>query len=209
MIGLIKKDLLMIKSNLKLVGVIFLVFFIMALQGEVDISFVPALISVMLFMSTFSYDEYNKWDAYAITLPNGRKNIVKSKYLATLILIVTAIVITILMNIVVGIINNSLDCEEIISVMTGCCFGIIAIQSIFYPLIFKYGIEKGRIGLFVGTFGIVGIIGLLSKTMKINVPSNIMVFFNNYWLIITAIILFIILLCSYKISEKIYMKKEF
>lgn len=209
MLGLIKKDLFLIKSNLKLVGIIFGVFFIMALQGEVDISFVPALISVMLFMSTFSYDEYNKWDAYAITLPNGKKNIVKSKYVATLILISLAIIITILLSILVGIINHNVNYESIITLMLGCGFGVMIIQAIFYPLIFKYGIEKGRIGLFVGTFGIVAIIGLLSKVIKIEIPQNIISFFDNYWFIIIPIVIIIILLISYKISEKIYLKKEF
>ena len=67
MLGLIKKDLLMIKSNFKLILIMLVVFFIMALQGEFDISFIPTFIIAMLFMTTFSYDEYNKWDAYAIT----------------------------------------------------------------------------------------------------------------------------------------------
>ena len=209
MIGFIKKDLLMIKSNLKLVGIIFVVFFIMALQGEVNISFVPALISVMLFMSTFSYDEYNKWDAYAITLPNGRKNVVKSKYIATLILIVSAIIITIILNLLVGVINHQLDYEEVFSTMLGCGFGIMIIQAIVYPFIFKYGIEKGRIGLFVGTFGVVAIIGLLSRIIKVDMPTNIISFFDNYWFIVIPIVLIVILLISYKISERIYLKKEF
>lgn len=209
MLGLIKKDLLMIKSNLKLVIVMLFVFFIMALQGQFDISFIPPFIIVMLFMSTFSYDEYNKWDAYAITLPNGRKNVVKSKYVATIILTLLSIIITILLNILVGIINNSLDFDKCISILAGCSFGIVFLQAIMYPLIFKYGIEKGRIGLFALTFAIVGIIGLLSKVIKIDIPTNIISFLDNYWFIITPIVLIIILLISYKISEKIYLKKEF
>lgn len=213
MLGLIKKDLLMIKSNLKLVIVMIFIFFIMALQGDFDISFIPLFIIVMLFMSTFSYDEYNKWDAYAITLPNGRKNVVKSKYVATIILTLLSIIITILLNILVGIINNNLDFDKFISILVGCCFGTFFIQSIMYPLIFKFGIEKGRIGLFALTFAIVGIIGLLSKVIKIEIPTNIISFLDNYWFIIFSIILiiilFIILFISYKISEKIYLNKEF
>ena len=209
MLGLIKKDLLMVKSNLKLVIVMLFVFFIMALQGQFNISFIPPLISVMLFMSTFSYDEYNKWDAYAITLPNGRKNIVKSKYVATIILILLSIIITILLNILVGIINNSLDFDNCISILVGCSFVIVCIQAIMYPLIFKYGIEKGRIGLFALTFAIVGIIGSLSRVIKIDISTNIISFLYNYWFIVIPIILITILLVSYKISEKIYLKKEF
>lgn len=207
--GLIKKDLLMIKSNLKMILVILFVFFIMALQGEFDISFVPAFIVVMLFMSTFSYDEFNKWDAYAVTLPNGRKNVVMSKYVASLILTIGTIILTILLNCLVGLINNNLEFDKFISTMMGCVFGVILIQSIMYPFIFKYGMEKGRIGLFVISFAIVGVIGLLSSVLKINIPTNIVTFLDNYWFIITPLISVVLLLISYKISEKIYLKKEF
>ena len=78
-----------------------------------------------------------------------------------------------------------------------------------YPLIFKYGIEKGRIGLFALTFAIVGIIGSLSRVIKIDISTNIISFLYNYWFIVIPIILITILLVSYKISEKIYLKKEF
>ncbi|MDD7630260.1 MAG: ABC-2 transporter permease [bacterium] len=209
MVGLIKKDLLMIKSNLKMVLIMLVVFFIMSLQGEFDISFVPPFIVVMLFMSTFSYDEFNKWDAYAVTLPNGRKNVVKSKYFASLILTIVTIILTIILNSLVGLINNNLEFDKFISTIMGCVFGVILIQSIMYPFIFKYGMEKGRIGLFVISFAIVGIIGLLSSVLKINIPTNVVTFFDNYWFVIIPLISIVLLLISYKISEKIYLKKEF
>ncbi|MDE5540007.1 MAG: ABC-2 transporter permease, partial [Bacilli bacterium] len=88
MLGLIKKDLFMIKSNLKILVILFVVYGLMAYQGEMSLSFVLPFMSVMIMISTFSYDTYNKWDAYSITLPNGRKNSVRAKYLATLLLII-------------------------------------------------------------------------------------------------------------------------
>ena len=209
MLGLIKKDLLMIKSNLKLIGIMCFVFLILALQGEFDLSFMPAFISVMLFISTVSYDEYNKWYAYATTLPNGKKNIVKSKYIATLILVFASILLTIILNIIIGILKNNLDLEKIISLMSGGLLGVIFIEALVYPLIFKYGIEKGRIGLFISTFGIVAIIGLLSKVIKIKIPTNIISFIEHYWLIIFPILMITMLYISYKISKKIISKKEF
>ena len=192
-----------------MVLIMLVVFFIMALQGEFDISFVPPFIVVMLFMSTFSYDEFNKWDAYAVTLPNGRKNVVKSKYVASLILTIVTIILTIILNSLVGLINNNLEFDKFISTIMGCVFGVILIQSIMYPFIFKYGMEKGRIGLFVISFAIVGIIGLLSSVLKINIPTNVVTFFDNYWFVIIPLISIVLLLISYKISEKIYLKKEF
>ena len=209
MLGLIKKDFLMIKGNLKLIIVMLCVFFIMALQGDFDISFIPPFIIVMLFMSTFSYDEYNKWDAFVVTLPNGRKNVVKSKYIASLILISITIVVTLLLYSLVGVINNNLEFDKFIYTLIGGAVATVLIQVIMYPLIFKFGIEKGRIGLFVFTFIIVGLVGLFNKFVKINISDNISSFFNNYWFVVVPIILLIMLLISYKISEKIYLKKEF
>ena len=114
MLSLIKKDLLLMKNNLKLIGIMLVIFLFMILQGSYDLSFLPAMISIMLFISTFSYNEYNKWDAYARPLPNGRKNIVKSKYIATLILVGIFIIITLVLNIIIGYINKNIAFEEII-----------------------------------------------------------------------------------------------
>lgn len=207
--GLIEKDFLLIKSNVKLIVLMLFVFSIMAIQGQFDVSFVVPFIVIMIFMSTFSYDEYNKWDAYAITIPNGRKNIVKSKYIASLILIVVSIIITFLLNYIIGLVNSNLDLDKFISTLSGTAFATILVLSIMYPFIFKFGIEKGRIGMFVITFVIVGIVGLFSKYVKIDLPNNLITIFNNYWFIFLPIILLVMLLISYNVSKKIYMKKEF
>lgn len=209
MLALIKKDLLLMKNNLKLIGIMLIIFFFMAMQGTYDLAFLPVMICIMIFMSTFSYDEYNKWDAYAITMPNGRKNIVKSKYIATLILVGISIIITLVLNITIGYINKNLDLEQIISIMSGYLLAIIIIESILYPIIFKFGIEKGRIGLFIAVFGIVSIISGLSKVLNVETPINFINFIEKYWFIIIPIISIIFLIISYKISERIYLKKEF
>lgn len=186
-----------------------IVFFTMAINGEFDISFILPFIIVMLFMSTFSYDEYNKWDAYAVTLPNGRKNVVKSKYVASIVLLLLSLLITILLNYIVSLISSNIDFNKFIETLLGSTSAIILIESIMYPLIFKYGIEKGRIGLFLLSFVIFGVTSLLIKVIKISIPSNLVSLFSNYSFIILPLMIIISLLISYKISEKIYMKKEF
>ncbi len=209
MLGLIKKDLLIIKSNLKMLIVMLFVFFVMILQGQFSISFIPPFIVVMLFMSTFSYDEYNKWDAYAITLPNGRKNIVKSKYISSLILTLLSIIATILLNCLAGVFINNLKLDKFISDLVGSGFAVIVIQALMYPFIFKYGIEKGRLALFILIFAVVGVVELFSRVIEVNIPASIILLFNNFWFLIIPAVLIIMLLISYKISEKIYLKKEF
>lgn len=207
MIGLIKKDLFIIKNNLKIILILFIVFFITGLQNSTDMSYMPITLSVVLFLSTFSYDEYNKWDAYAITLPNGRVNIVKSKYIATIILVLITSLISFILNLLTGYINNSINFEETLSMITGITFSIILIQSISYPIIFKFGIEKGRLLLFASIFIIISLISLIP--ISINISSNIILFIEKYWIILLLIITSIILSISYLISKKIYLKKEF
>lgn len=111
------------------------------------------------------------------------------------------------MNCLVSVINSNLKFDDFVSTLLGSVSAIVLIQAIMYPFIFKYGMEKGRIILFVLSFAIVGIIVLFSKV--INIPLDIISFFNNYWFIIVPTILTISLFISYKISEKIYLKKEF
>ena len=73
MLGLIKKDFLLIKANLKSLSIIFIVFIVMMFQGSFDVAFVMPLLGIMMFISTFSYDDFNHWNSYAITFPNARK----------------------------------------------------------------------------------------------------------------------------------------
>lgn len=207
MLGLIKKDLFMIKGNLKTIGIIFIIFIGMGIFQNMNLAFIPGFISVVLFMSTFSYDEYNKWDSYAVTLPNGRKNVVSAKYITTLILLLISIVIAATLSIVVGIVRNTLSIEEIVGIMGGSTLAIILLVSIVYPIIFKFGNEKGRIAMFVIAFLGTSLIALIFKTIKIS--KDIILFMEQYGIIVLTIVSLIMLLTSYLLSKKIYAKKEF
>ena len=111
MIGLIKKEFLMLKSNIKTLGIIIIIYVLMAIQGSLSISSIPSFLGTLIMVSNFSYDEFNKWDAYAVTLPNGRKNIVRARYIATIFLnFVVTVLVTMLSFIIAyknGNINNN------------------------------------------------------------------------------------------------------
>ena len=210
MLGLIKKDLLMTKGNLKTIAILFFVFIFVSTNTEGNFLFLPAFLGVITMMSTFSYDEYNKTDAYITTLPNGRKNAVKAKYISTIIMIFIVLLITFTLSIIIGEINDKVQYEETIGNVLGCAVGVFLLQAILYPCIYKFGIEKSRIGIFIGVFGISGIASLLIKNgLMIQIPTDIIVFFNQFWMFIIPLGIIFILFLSYKISTKIYEKKEF
>lgn len=210
MLGLIKKDLLMIKSNLKMLLIIFFVYGVMAYQGEMNISFLLPFMSVAMMITTFSYDAYNKWDAYTITLPNGRKNSVKAKYLSTVILITVTTLISMFLSFTIEYYkNNSIDLENTFSSLLGNVFAIVILQSVMYPSIYKFGVEKARIGLFVVVFGVAIIAGIVSNYIDFDSIIKTLNILNNYWMIIIPIITILVLYISYKVSENIYNKKEY
>ncbi len=209
MYGLIKKDLLMIKQNLKILMLTFIIFLGMTMINESDMTFILPFMAVMVSISTFSYDNYNKWDAYAITLPNGRKNAVKAKYISTLIFVIMSFMISIISLFIINKCGININLSLSISELTGCLFGVFFIIIIMFPIMYKLGVEKGRIALFIISFGITGILVLVSRNIHINIPNNIITFFKNYYKILIPIITCLLILISYKISERFYSKREF
>ncbi|MCI8620294.1 MAG: ABC-2 transporter permease [Clostridia bacterium] len=210
MLGLIKKDFLLIKANLKSMAIMFIIYLILAFQGTFDVTFIIPLIGIMLFISTFSYDDFNNWNSYAVTLPAGRKNVVRAKYIASIVL--TAILGAVALSIGIGISytkTNSINLEEIISSLTGTILSSVIIISLLYPIVFKFGAINGRIILFAVVFGIAGIGALIAKFVDITDIINMINGLDSYSLIAIPIISAILLGISYLISNKIYQSKEF
>ena len=154
MLGFTKKDILMLKSNLKFFVILLVIYGMMAMEGEMDLSFLLPFMSVMLMISTFSYDQYNHWDSYLCTLPGGRKNSVRAKYLSTLLMILaTTAVVTTSSLIISYVKEQTISYPDIFSSLLGVLFATFLIQSLMYPSIYKFGVEKARIGIFIIAFG--------------------------------------------------------
>ena len=210
MLGLIKKDFLLIKANLKSMVIIFIVYLILAFQGTFDVIFIMPLIGIMLFISTFSYDDFNNWNSYAVTLPDGRRNVVRAKYIASIIL--TVILGAVALAIGAGISytkTNSINVDEIMSSLMGTMLSSVIIISLLYPIVFKFGATNGRIILFAVVFGIAGIGALIAQFVDTTPIINMINRLDSYSLIAIPIISAILLGISYLISNKIYQNKEF
>ncbi len=210
MLGLMKKDFLLMKANLKSMIVIFIVYFILAFQGNFDVTFLVPLIGIMLFVSTFSYDEFNNWNSYAVTLPNGRKNVVRAKYIASIILTAVLGVMCVIVSMGINYSKtSSMNIEELVSSLMGIVLSSSIIISLFYPIMFKFGATNGRIILFAVVFGIAGIVALIGNIVDMTPIVNAMNGLDNYSFISVPIICVILLVLSYLISDKIYTNKEF
>ena len=141
---------------------------------------------------------------------NGRKNVVRAKYIASIIL--TVVLGAVALTIGIGISyakTNSINFDEIISSLMGTMLSSIIIISLLYPIVFKFGATNGRIILFAVVFGIAGIGALIAKFVDTTPIINMINRLDSYSLIAIPIISAILLGISYLISNKIYQNKEF
>ncbi len=209
--GLVLKDLYLIKGNIRTLAIALVGFTVMAFNDMATISFIIPFFAVMMCISTFSYDEFNKWNAYAITLPGGKKTIVRSKYISTILLIIISSVISVLASIIIGNIKGDTNYEEIMSTLIGGLFGITLVVSLMYPFIYKFGNEKGRLFLFIIVFLITALGGALLSVININEinPPAIISFIDKYGFYIMPALTLIILYISYIVSLKIFQNKDF
>lgn len=209
--GFILKDICLIKGNIKTLFILFIAFAIMTLNNIDFLIFFLPFLCIMICISTFGYDEFNHWDAYALTLPNGRRNVVKSKYVATILMILISMLLSAMISSMVGVIGNNFDIEHLASNVLGSGCSILFVISLMYPLIYKFGAEKGRIFLFVVCFMLSAVIGLIAVGIgKLGIDLTIFIqFFVKYLIYILPIAAILMLMISYYISYHIYQKKEF
>ena len=214
--GLLIKDILNMKNYMKqlvLVLIFFIAYGIFLKNG----TFVGTMITLMLSMqviTTMSYDEYAKWDKYALTMNINRKDIIISKYIFFPISIIIGIVVGITTSIAINqIAKLDTGMNEIIvtSIVVPCVFAILF--SIIIPVVFKTGVEKGRIVMMLILFIpaiLVGAIVKISEKANITMPSpsnlEILMKFGMLGLVLLTILAVFI---SYKVSLSIYNKKEF
>lgn len=209
MLGMIKKDLFMIKNNSKTLIVSLIIYVLYTIMFEMDMSFLLPFMTLMISLSTFTYDDYNNWHLFATSLPQGRTNVIKSKYITTIALIVITTIISILVSFIIGNYRGNLNIEEMLSSIMGELLAIIFIMSVLFPVLFKFGAEKGRIATMILGIGIMGLVILVTKVANINIPQNFIAFIDSYFLIIFATVSTILISVSYIFSKKIYLKREF
>lgn len=130
--------------------------------------------------------------------------------MATIILLtITTIIITALAVIISYTHTKAVNFDDILMTVFGPVFATILLQSFMYPAIYKFGVEKARIGIFIVIFGGTIIASIIAKFINFKSFFQKLDALNNYWIIIVPIIMITVLYASYKISEKIYKNKEY
>ena len=212
--GLILKDLLNLRKNLK--TIIIMCLFYTLLFSTLNPTFLSGMITILFAMqilTTFSYDDYSKWNMYALSLPITKKQLVLSKYILGISFIIFGGVFSFILTSLLSLFKGSFILGDLVASIIGSTGIMILMILILLPLIFKYGVERSRIML-LAIFAIPTVLILIiSKVLALTgipFPSEEQL---NALLPVICIIATLILIAgsyeSYMTSVKIVTKKEY
>jgi len=201
--GLILKDFMNLKRQYKVLLLMSVFFIVMSLTGDNSAMFsgVISILLVMLTITTTSYDEQSKWDRYALTMPVSRSDLVIGKYIMGLILSIAAFIV----NVVFQIVTGSGTIQYVLTVSAALFGAGLFLLCIILPIMFRFGVEKGRLLMMLILFIPSGAIALLSK-IGITIPDGAFIDQLPYYCVL---LLLLVAAASVRISLMIYKKKEF
>ncbi len=196
--GLIIKDILMMRSQVKVALLVFVSWFVVAIvsKNDVFITSMTPMYCVILTLSLFNYDEQSNWDTYAVIMPITRTEIVLARYIIMFGSMILVGFTSILLN--ATIFGNLV--ESFLTGLASISAGIV-LASIFLPLIYKLGVIKARMAL--NTIFLIFMLGVVT------IP-NITVILTDMVMNVTLFIICAVIapLLSVKLSATLYSKKE-
>lgn len=156
----------------------------------------------MIPYSSLSADENCKWDRLAAMMPYSARDMVVSKYILGIIVILGTAVFTAAIRLVTMLLGwGTINAEMIV---TAVGISVICVDIIL-PLAFRFGVEKGRLVFVIAVVALVcGSAGVLSLLGGLNQAASIFkwisVIFPAAAVIATAV--------SIPVSLRIFEKRE-
>ena len=174
--GLFLKDLYMIWKYCRMLLLLVVCFTIggAAVGSNMQLFFIlyPVIVGAILPVTLISYDERFHWDRTCGTLPLKRSTIVTEKYLLTLCLACGLILLSLAVQAAVLLPRGRLA-DFLSLIPMELAVGLLT-PSLMLPVIFRLGVEKGRLAYFVAV-GVVVAVGVgvgreLDPAAPVSVP---------------------------------------
>lgn len=150
--GLLIKDFYSVISQLKLFVVLIVVF---ALAPGYSMSSFAMVYAALLPINALAWDEQSKWDSLARMMPYSKFDLVFSKYIMGYVSVAAAAVLSAAGALAYGLLpgKEPLGAGDIVTFGFSCAAALL-LQALNLPLMFRMGVEKGRLffGIMVGAF---------------------------------------------------------
>ena len=149
--GLLYKDFCILMRQMR---IFMFAILLLCVVNEQLVTF-AILYAAMLPYSTLAYDEQSQWLRFAAMTPCRPLDIVLSKYLIGWLLMGSFAAFSLVMNAILGRLGSDLHISAIISALSLACICL----AILLPVMFRFGVEKGRMSIilvFVVIFTFIG-----------------------------------------------------
>lgn len=209
--GMLRKDLLILRSNGKAYGGMVLLYAVIAVIGNTSLfSCMTAVLLLVLPINSFAADEQARWDQFAAALPGGRRAVVRGRYQFLLIVAAGTVLLSgvvALVTIALGRGGGLTPGELAMTALSCTAVGLLA-NALFFPFLFKYGTQKARICLAIG-FGVIFAVLGIGATLVGDVAGVLSALPTAAFAGAAVVLLIAVLVGSYCISCRVYDRKEF
>lgn len=204
--GLLLKDWYLGKKTLIATLFIMIIFAVVTVISDNNYFMVYSVVlGGMIPVTLISYDEKSSWNTYSLTMPYTRAQIVSEKYIVTMIILAVSVISLGIGLVVRAEMSKAVNLNSVFAALGMLSVVGVITPSIMLPVIFKFGVDKGR---FVYYIIIVALSSGIASIMEINKRMNFN--FNTFMFIILSIVIpFIIMAVSWRLSIMFYEKRDF
>lgn len=162
--GFLKRDFYLISASIRIYLLFIAAFGILAVFTDMNSGFMMLYVAIFAMSSMtglFSYDEFNHWMAYAATVPDGRRDMVKARYLLLLLVAAGVTVIQFL----VGTLAREAGSLGTAALYSGM---ILIYAAISMPVSYYFGGTKARMVTVVLVAFVAGAVAIFGTFLNIS-----------------------------------------
>lgn len=203
--GLLLKDWYMMKKTCRAYLLLIVVFLAASVWADDNafLVFYPCVLTGMIPVTLLSYDERSGWDRYRGALPCTRAEFVTGKYLMGLLAQLSVLALTAAAQAARLRMIGAFSWGALVTRLAVVWSLALLAATLTLPLIFRFGVEKGRLAYYVVIGIICGgsvVVGLSGMALSAALPSGTLA-----GMVLAALGLYAL---SWRLSVALYEKRE-
>ena len=199
--ALILKDSYVIWRQMKYFLVMILLF--CALPSGFNNAF-AVIYAAMMPYTALAYDERSKWDQLAAMMPYSPRDMVLGKYVFGWLCIGGAAVLSGLLQAVFSLVSSRTFLPATLALSA---LGALCILAVSLPVMFRLGVEKGRLSMFLIIFLVCGAAGAIANIAE-SAASGTALTFQGPVLVVMLIAALALTAISIPLAIRFYAKRQ-
>lgn len=204
--GLLLKDYYMAIRYCRSFLFVSLVFIVISMVAESNVFMIiyPVVFCGMMAVTLIGYEERSRWTLYCEAFPYSRAQIVSSKYIFTAIVILGVIVLTAIAQGIRLTVNGTMEVMSFINLIAILFLLGCAAPAVLMPFIFKYGVEKGRMGYYI----VIGVACAVGAVLTMQKPDMLFSVSAVWMPVVCLVVGTVIFGISWRMSIRFYENRE-